>query len=368
MSQLRRLALLSLPLLLAGCTPPLYPESGARDPEGLEAQRAAAHAIERAEEAGRSLETRNQWGATPLYEASGTGGSYKAIQRLLAAGANIEGRSYDVGATALFAACSASINHAHGSIQPRFEVYQRVRVLLEAGADPNARNSRGETVLMTMTGSYGGDCERAVMLIEHGARVDAKDNMGKTPLMHNVRRGEIAEVILAVPQDLEARDATGRTALSWAAVQSSDYEGSTLHQLLDRGAQVESVDDNGRTPLMHAFEDGHAQNVITLLLHGARADRGGWTPLMITAFDAYHFAARSLIEKGAAVNDTDFAGRTALHWAAKGFAHPELYRLLINAGADVNAADQDGWTPLHVAARRASPEHVQVLLDAGANP
>ena len=43
-------------------------------------------------------------------------------------------------------------------------------------------------------------------------------------------------------------------------------------------------------------------------------------------------------------------------------------RQLIDDGADVNALNDKGWTPLHIAAHRGTPDLVQTLLAAQANP
>jgi ankyrin repeat protein len=57
---------------------------------------------------------------------------------------------------------------------------------------------------------------------------------------------------------------------------------------------------------------------------------------------------RYLIQKGATVNATDAAGKTALHFAAK--RHwLEGCKLLIEAGAAINHASNKGKTPLYMA-------------------
>src|SRR5579859_3670811 len=54
-----------------------------------------------------------------------------------------------------------------------------VRVLLERGADPNARNRSGATPLIS--GAY--NFEKARLLVEKGADVNAHSQNGVTPLM-----------------------------------------------------------------------------------------------------------------------------------------------------------------------------------------
>lgn len=73
---------------------------------------------------------------------------------------------------------------------------------------------------------------------------------------------------------------------------------------------------------------------------------------------------RALIKSGAAVDATDWAGRTPVHWAVLVDAS-ESANELIQAGADPSVADRDQRTPLHWAADRASEACVKLLLNAG---
>jgi ankyrin repeat protein len=65
------------------------------------------------------------------------------------------------------------------------------------------------------------------------------------------------------------------------------------------------------------------------------------------------------------VNDGDFDGWTALHYAARD-GHDECVKFCIEMGASVNARTNDGWTPLHFASWERDTNVVRALLDAGA--
>ncbi|KAI9322737.1 Glycerophosphoryl diester phosphodiesterase family-domain-containing protein [Dichotomocladium elegans] len=75
-----------------------------------------------------------------------------------------------------------------------------------------------------------------------------------------------------------------------------------------------------------------------------------------------------LIDKGASVDTVDENGETALLIAVRN-RFLEGVRILINRGhADVNLAEKiNGWTPLIVAAMEGSVDIVQLLLDGGAD-
>jgi ankyrin repeat protein len=55
-----------------------------------------------------------------------------------------------------------------------------------------------------------------------------------------------------------------------------------------------------------------------------------------------------LMEAGAQVNSKDKDGWTPLHWAAWN-GHLDIVQILLPNGADVNAKDSDGFQPIDVA-------------------
>jgi ankyrin repeat protein/beta-lactamase regulating signal transducer with metallopeptidase domain len=90
-------------------------------------------------------------------------------------------------------------------------------------------------------------------------------------------------------------------------------------------------------------------------------------PLHKAALDGDINKVRSLISKGADVNEKDEEGRgrTALHCACEK-GHAEVARLLISKGAHIHAI---GWrnTPLHFAAMSGDKATVELLLSKGAD-
>lgn len=130
----------------------------------------------------------------------------------------------------LLLACGpCSINHKGGAapfdhtplmlavLKGRLEA---VRVLVEAGADVQARTSRGATALRFAC--YLDDSsersEIAAYLVEHGAPLDARDSEGRTPLMVAIsaNRLTVAKTLLSFGPDLSVRDGQGQTVLDLA--------------------------------------------------------------------------------------------------------------------------------------------------------
>ena len=77
-------------------------------------------------------------------------------------------------------------------------------------------------------------------------------------------------------------------------------------------------------------------------------------------------AVKQHLASGADVNTKDSIGTTPLFLAViKG--QKETVELLIAEGADVNAKHMGGWTPLHRASGNGHKEIVELLIDKGAD-
>jgi hypothetical protein len=69
---------------------------------------------------------------------------------------------------------------------------------------------------------------------------------------------------------------------------------------------------------------------------------------------------------GAAINETNIAGSTALNLAARK-GNFEIIEILVTAGANVNIADNEGWTPLMRSALAGNDKAVALLLEKNAD-
>jgi len=192
-------------------------------------------------------------------------------------------------------------------------------------------------------------------LLAGGAAVDELDPMMGQPLHVAVSQGnrDITEILINHGADLEAASALqGARALHLAA-EFGDTAMVTL--LLDGGAEIDSRDDENRTPLYRAAVGGHAETVGVLLDRGAmidaRENTKGQTALMQAALRGESDMVRLLVMRGADIHGADASGRTSFRLAAsaESFANVgdgSLITYLAAQGADIDARESDGSTPL----------------------
>ncbi|PNP75038.1 hypothetical protein FNYG_11620 [Fusarium nygamai] len=83
--------------------------------------------------------------------------------------------------------------------------------------------------------------------------------------------------------------------------------------------------------------------------------------LLMAARKGHEAAVRLLLKKGTDIESKDNNGRTPLLWAAAS-GHESIVKLLLEKGANVDAKDKDGQTPLSSAAENGHEAISQLLL------
>jgi uncharacterized protein len=314
-------------------------------------------------------------GTTPLHWAVRADDLAK-VNQLLAAGADAKVANR-YGVTPLYLACQ----NANPAMIER---------LLKAGADPNSLSTEGETALMTVART--GVIEAAKVLLDHGAKVDAREEWH------------------------------GQTALMWAV---DEQHPAMVKELIAHGADVNAVSNinkwerqntaeprekwlplGGLTPLLFAARQGCVECEQILLDAGAKIDTtdpNGISPVLMAIINGHYDAAGFLLGKGADPNLADDTGRTALYSAVDFNTMPvsnrpapkvidnhmtslDLIKLLLDKGANVNAQLKKqqpyrtkldrgddtmlttGTTPLLRAAKAADIPAMRLLLAKSADP
>jgi ankyrin repeat protein len=94
----------------------------------------------------------------------------------------------------------------------------------------------------------------------------------------------------------------------------------SLNVLLAEGAEVDSVDENGNTPLMLASRIGNPRMVKIILAHDPEVNiknRSGFTALMIASEQGQVHIVEKLIQKGADISLKNDQGLTAVEIALR---------------------------------------------------
>ena len=196
---------------------------------------------------GASIDSRDRFGNTALIYAA-RGAHVEIAQVLVEAGANPNQANVN-GNTPLFEAAGS------GDIE-------LVQFILEQGSDPNAVNIKHVSPLANAV--FHRHVDIAELLLQRGARADLVDDTGKSSAVYAAANGE-TEILRRILDSatepavvLNTRYAHDLTLLMWAAGYGNS---DAVKMLIDRGAEFDLTDDRGKSALMMAAENGHADVV-----------------------------------------------------------------------------------------------------------
>lgn len=208
-----------------------------------------------------------QWGA--LHFALANAAAPGVLRFLLEHGVDLE-RRVALGWTALLVAVSG------GSVDA-------VRLLLQAGADPNVADEQGAAALAFAV--HRADADQVVpLLLSYGANADARDVRGENALAMAALTqvgGGVVRALLAAGADPNARAQDGSTPLLLAA--SSNADACNIEALLEYGADPLARYPDGTSVLEAALMMADDARSINLLLRAGcdpkRRGRRGETML-----------------------------------------------------------------------------------------
>lgn len=234
--------------------------------------------------------------------------------------------------------------------------------LIALGGDPNIGNDAGVTALIWAAT----DPAKVRILVDAGADVNARSDNARTPLFAAAtRHGNAGVLELLIEQGAEVNPPNLGPADSTPLVEAARVGDAEMVRLLvDRGADARAV---GGMALTAAFLTRCGECVDRLVAEGL--DASAFTEaLFATVPDGNIDTARFLLDHGADLDARDPFGRTPLMYAVASDLLPlDIVRLFVERGADVNAiSNRDNETPLGIARRRGPTPIVDFLVSVGA--
>ena len=184
----------------------------------------------------------------------------------------------------------------------------------------------------------------------------------------------IADLLLRHGAEVNSLDRRGFTPLHYAVqtIGPNDSDLGLIHLLVQKGAGINLQGRDGTTALHWAIKENNELVVERLLELGSDVNLqdiwiGHQTPLHWAVFNGSLSIVESLLRCKAAPHKRREHGRTPIHIAAiKG--NGEIALRLLRSGALADAKDSDCATPLHLAMAGWQHSVVEVLLDWNADP
>lgn len=267
------------------------------------------------------------------------------------------------------------------------------KFLLSKGANPNGVDDRGYSSLMlalkandkweinhyyyafnSILDTFSGgprleqrpvSLELLETLVLAGARLDHHAASSGSVSEFAISTGEIPIVDWLFQNGINPSDIVSLNSsktLLMSACQSRSL--STTKHLLQLGADVNAVDQEGKSALFYASDVKTAKALLDAGADLTHLDNNGHSLFQTRYLSVEIFKrfAKDFVSLGGDIHGKDAAGRSILHHLADHYDGADAIGLAVSLGCDVNLQDKAGTTPLML----AGPKYWQTLIDAGA--
>ena len=270
-----------------------------------------------------------------------------------------------------------------------------VKFLIENGADIEAEDTEGKTSLILSV--ENDDIEKVKYLVENGADLEADDGYETASQIAVINKNlEIATYLVEKGASLYLSDEVinGDLELVKYLVEDCDrnnleIENKVLYQLIDyemelfeyfveKGADLDAVDDEGKTLLTHAVIHSEIKTIKYLVEKGANLntiDDECYTPLFRIIEDLdYTFdndalkIVKLLVENGADLEAKDKEGNTILLYLIQymcdaDYENYDILEYLFTKKPNIKAVNNDGDTILSIASIHKNLKLFNYLLE-----
>ncbi len=197
-------------------------------------------------------------------------------------------------------------------------------------------NASAATLSPMMEACYNGNYDKVKELVDKGANVNERSEHGTTPLMMAVISGneKLVQYLIQNNADIKAKNNNGASVFGYCFLCRNDNY-NIVKMLLDMGIDANNPSPSGMTSLMAASMRGYIKSMKLLLEKGANVnakENNGYTALMGAAWSGNTESVQLLLDNGAEVNATKDDGSTPLTYAMRAL-NKEAADLLLSRGA-----------------------------------
>eukprot|EP00736_Rhodelphis_marinus_P008001 Rmarinus@m.3149 len=238
---------------------------------------------------------------------------------------------------------------------------------LNSARTSNSGHASSAVFTTSLSGAGGGMGEESKLLHTISQAKLNKLIERATSMNNAAAKGDIAQLenLLKTSADFDVNigDANNRLPIHVAASRGLV---ETVGWLLSQGANADSADAYGNTPLMDAVRGNHAEVAALLRQAGATlpSDQQLVTELLQESSKGDLARVQLYVENGVPADACDANKRTPLHVAASS-GHLEVVKYLVDLSADINPLDVWHNTPLEDAMKCERAAVQQFLADIG---